>query len=196
MKKRLSLICTILFCIQLVQAQTPNPVFGQYEGDIQQGINTNNDVVITRDPQSSKKIWVSGILTQGKFFAIANLKTEDQQQYTIPAQTVNGKAIRNGWIVLKINEEDEGKDQIMISNDPKSNPNSVSVSEKGVTVKDDDGEDMVKVGDGNVKIDAGGGTKVGVSKNKKTFDAKVGDPSKAPYFTYVGYKPTAKAIDE
>ncbi len=196
MKKQLLLICTILLAGQFLQAQTPDPVFGQYEGDIQQGINTDNDVVIARDPQSSKKIWVSGILKQGRFYATLNLKTEDQQQYTIPAQTVNGKAIRNGWIILKINKEDEGKDQIIITNDPKSNPNSVVISDKGITVKDDDGEEMVNMSNGKIEADAGGGNQVKMNQKKNTIEASAGDMSKAPYFTYIGYKPTTKTGDE
>ncbi|MBC8111547.1 MAG: hypothetical protein H7Y04_10845 [Verrucomicrobia bacterium] len=196
MKKQFLLIGLAFLFAQLVQAQTHNPVLGQYDGGINQGINTENDVVITQDPQSKKKIWISGILTQGKIYALVNLVTEDQQQYTIPAQTVNGKTIRSGWILLKINDEDEGKDEILISNDPKANPNEVSITDKGMIVKDADGKEMVNMNKDKVKVDAGGGNKMEADNTKdKSFKASSGDLATAPYFTYMGNKPTRAGKD-
>ncbi len=173
----------ILFCVT-VQAQT-NPILGQYESQFNQGITTSDDVVVTRDPQSNKKIWISGILNEGKLYAILSLKNEDRQQYTIPKQTVNGKAIREGIINFSF-DEDEEVYTIHISNDPKANPTNVSVSSKGVSVTDADGEDVVQVkSNGNVKVDADG-NKVSTGKGGNV-TASTG--AKSPYFTYVGTKP-------
>lgn len=123
------------------------------------------DVVITQDKDSSKKIWVSNLIGNSKFYAIRMVANEDKQAYNIPPQTVAGYAVKLGCIVF-----DNADQQLMIALNNKTNCfgisqsdyDNVSVSKSGVKA-------------GNVKVGAngeisGGGAKVdknGVSVNAK-----------------------------
>lgn len=99
---------------------------------------SEEDVKITKDPQSTKKIWVSGLIPKQKFYALLDTKTEDGAVYSIPKQTVGDYTINVGCIVY--DNEDE---RVLISlNNPKDcNSNvSASVGKGGVSAGD------VKVG--------------------------------------------------
>lgn len=115
--------------------------------------HSEEDVKITKDPQSTKKIWISGLIPKQKFYALLDTKTEDGAVYTVPKQTVGNYNINVGCIVY--DNEDE---RIVISlNNPRDcNSNvSASVGKGGVSAGD------VKVGsDGTisapgVRIDKG-----------------------------------------
>lgn len=185
------LLISFLAISPRLSAQSINPVTGAYESQVRQGIPTENEVVVSQDSQNSKKIWISGIVREGKLYAIQTLKNREQIQYSIPAQRVGGRELRNGWVLFEFNEDGQGNDRILISNDPTSNPNQLSMDNKGIRVKDENGDDVLKTdGKGGVTARSGDGSSVKTSRNG--IEAKAGDPYQAKYFSYIGRKPTAE----
>lgn len=121
-------------------------------------------MTVSRDPQASKKIWISGLIPNQRFYALLDTKTEDGAVYSVPKQKAGNFEIALGCIVYQKAEEDAdeddeaAKDRIVISLNNKRDCQSyldgpIEVGPGGVTVGD------IKVGkDGNVKA---GGTQVG-----------------------------------
>lgn len=102
---------------------------------------SENDVVIKKDPSSSKVVWVENLLPGGRIKAVIFTKGEDNVIYSIPAQRVGGYQIQQGCATY---DKTEGK--IMISLNNKSNCFGMKQSDY------DEGVEISK----NGKIKAGG----------------------------------------
>ncbi|MCL1666063.1 hypothetical protein M2T78_17505 [Elizabethkingia ursingii] len=115
-----------------------------------------NDVIITTDKNTSKKIWVSNLIGNTTFYAVRNAANEEKEVYNIPPQNIGGYAVNIGCIVF-----DKEEKQISIALNNKSNCIGMSQSDYGnVSV----GKDGIKAG--GVKVGSkgeisAGGTKVG-----------------------------------
>lgn len=139
----------------------------------QQFRNTKEDVVITRDPQSSKKIWISGLVSGHKMYAMLDAQNEDGAVYNVPKQKVGAHDINLGCIVY----DNEERTVTISLNDKQSCMDSanVSVGQGGVSAGG------VKVGsDGTVKAPG-----VNVGKNG---NVAVNTQAATQGITYIGKK--------
>ncbi len=117
---------------------------GMYEQDVIElpdGVKeSENDLVISQDPASSKKIWVSNLLNGSRIYALAAARNDEKITYKVPAQSVNGYQINVGWVIYDL-EEDQLTVSINNGVDKVGKPGKVSIGT-----------------DGNVE---GGGVKIG-----------------------------------
>jgi hypothetical protein len=175
MKKSILLIALLFLTNLYVQAQS---VVGKYEQDAinlpKELGNSENDVVITRDPQASKKIWVANLIPNQKFYAILDTKTEDGAVYTVPKQKVGNYQINLGCIVY---DEDDKKVVISLNNknDCANNFDNISVGKSG------------NVKAGGVEIGPKGSVKGG-GVDIKNGDIKVDMKSIMAGVSYIGHK--------
>ncbi len=133
-----------------------------------------NDMIITKDATSTKKIWISNLINDKKFYAILHTKNSEKLIYAVPKQIVGNYQINLGCITYNLkSDEDDAEDeagQISISLNNKDNcfgmsqsdyDNDITIGKKGVNAGG------VKVGSngkvsvpgvdikgGNVKINA------------------------------------------
>ncbi|WP_448528108.1 hypothetical protein [Raineya sp.] len=159
--KKVFLSLTLFLVGTLAMAQS---IVGKYEQD---AINlpkelghSENDVVITRDPQASKKIWVANLIPNQKFYAILDVKTEDGAVYTVPKQKVGNYQINLGCIVydeedkkiaISLNNKNDCADRfdnISIGKNGSVKGGGVEIGPKG-TVKGGG----VDIKDGDIKVD-------------------------------------------
>ncbi|KMQ64813.1 hypothetical protein ACM46_11340 [Chryseobacterium angstadtii] len=115
-----------------------------------------NDVVITQDKSSSKKIWISNLIGKTTFYAVRNAANEDKEVYNIPPQNMAGYAVNIGCIVF-----DKEEQQISIALNNKSNCLGMSPLDYG----------NVSVGKGGIKA---GGVKVGANGEISAGGTKTG----------------------
>lgn len=117
---------------------------GTYEQDVVElpdGVKeSENDLVISQDPASSKKIWLSNLLQGSRIYALAATRDDEKITYKVPVQTVDGYRIKVGWVIYDL-EEDQLTVSINNGVDNVGKPGKVSI---GI--------------DGNVE---GGGVKIG-----------------------------------
>jgi len=143
MKK--SILILMLLITNSVFAQS---ILGSYEQKAltapNQYRNSGKDVSITKDPQLSKKIWVSGLISNQKFYAVLHTRTEDRMLYSVPKQKVGDYEIAIGCINF-----DNEEDQLSISLNNKQNCFGISQS---------DYDNPVSVGKGGIKA---GGVNIG-----------------------------------
>lgn len=128
--------------------------------------DSENDLVITQDPQASKKIWVTNLVAGAKIYAIVHTKTEDNIVYKIPAQMVNGYAITVGCVMYDIEEQ-----KVVVSINNKGNCYGISQSDydKSVSI----GKDGIKAGD--IQVGSNGtikGNGADISKDGVKVDTK------------------------
>lgn len=146
------------------------PIVGSYEQNLfeapREFKQSEEDVTIERDPKSSKKIWVSGIIPNQKFYALVHMRQDERMLFTVPPQTVGDYQIDVGCITY-----DDDDKSILISLNNKSDcagmdSVDVSIGKEGVQVGD------VRVGmDGSV---AAGPAKVGKDGSVKVSYKVVG----------------------
>lgn len=179
-------ITIILFlCLACVSVANAQSVFGKYEQTAlvapDKYKDSEQDLSITKDEKSSKKIWVSNLIPNQKFYAIVSVKSDDKVIYSVPKQLVGDYQISLGCITFE-------DDDLTISLNNKQNCFGMSQS---------DYDTPVKVGSGGV---SGGGTNVGrngtvkgggVDINKKG-DIKVDTKAIMAGVQYVGRKAGAK----
>jgi hypothetical protein len=153
MKKLFSLL-TLCLCFSLfTKAQS---IAGSYEQKVisapDEYKNSEDDVAITKDPKKSKKIWITGLIPNQKFYAVLNINGPASIIYVVPKQTVGNYEIEVGCIMF-----DPETDQVTISLNNKSNCFGLSQKdlEGGVSV----GKKGVKAP--GVKVDANGGVQAG-----------------------------------
>lgn len=158
------------------------PIVGTYEQQTMLAPDewgySEHDVVIRRDPQSSKKIWIEHLIPNQRFYAILDTRTEDGMVYAVPKQKVGNYQIELGCIVYD-NEEQRVVISLNNKNDcfgmRQSDYDEISVGRSGVKAGN------IRVGsDGNVR---GGG--VDISKNG---DIKVDMKSIMAGVSYIGHK--------
>ena len=68
--------------------------------------DSENDVQITKDKQSSKKIWIDHLIPNKRIYAISYLASDEKVIYTIPKQLVGNYQINTGCVVYD-NDENE-----------------------------------------------------------------------------------------
>ena len=151
-------ILIILTSLNEVSSQS---IFGKYEqvafvapDEYRDG---ENDMIITKDATASKKIWISNLINNKKFYAVLNTKNSEKLIYSVPKQTVGNYQINLGCItyILQSDDEDEEVGQISISLNNKDNCFGISQS---------DYDKDIKVGNKGVSA---GGVKVGSNGNVK-----------------------------
>jgi hypothetical protein len=107
--------------------------------------HSENDLVITQDPQAAKKIWITNLIDNSKIYAVVSTKGEDKIVYKVPPQTVGNLIITVGCVVY--DKEDK---TVVVSLNNKDNCLGINQSDYG------------KVSMGKEGISAGG---VSVSKD-------------------------------
>ncbi len=185
--KKITLI-TILFLTMTIGSHAQN-IVGTYEQTTAMyptGLSeSDNNLIITQDPKSSKKIWISNLVSNGKIYALVFAKGDEQTIYSIPEQQVGKYLIKLGCITHKKAEND-----IVIA-----------INNKkmcfGISQKDYDGG--VSVGK-NGKIKAGGMEvgKNGVKGNGVNIGAKdisVNTKSIMGGLQYIGHKVGTKVTE-
>lgn len=93
-------------------------------------------MTIARDPESNKKIWVSGVRENQKFHALLNPEMDERLLDTVPPQTAGNYRIEVGCPIYDGDEK-----SLLISLDNPADCAGISGDE--VTI----GQDGVKVGD-------------------------------------------------
>lgn len=157
--KKLILLASVVGAFSLTYAQS---VIGSYKqtaliapDQIRNAAVT--DVKITPDKTQKNKIWVSNLIGNSTFYAIANASNEDKAVYSVPAQTVGGYAVTLGCITF-----DKEENNIAIALNNKSQCVGISQSDYGnVSV----GKNGVKVGD--IKVGSNGTISTGTTKVSK-----------------------------
>lgn len=156
-----------------------SPVFGQaivgsYEQTVLEApaqYRSGEEVTISRDPKSAKKIWVSGLIPNQRFYALLYVSNEDGATYTVPKQRVGNYQINVGCIVY---DDDDSKVVISLNNKGDCDDNvSVSVSKEGVSTSAAGGVRVgsdgrvsapgAEVGPGSVKVDTRAATGAGIT---------------------------------
>jgi hypothetical protein len=138
---------SLLFSISLLSINAQNNLIGSYEQEAfiapDELKDSDNDLTITQDPNSTKKIWISNLVANAKIYAVLHTKGEDNVIYKIPTQTINGYVINLGCVVY--DKEDQ---KLTVSVNNKENCYGISQSDwdKGVSV----GKGGVKAGDTQV----------------------------------------------
>ncbi len=83
-------------------------LIGAYEQDVIElptGVTeSENDLVISQDPASSKKIWLSNLLQGGRIYALAVGRNDEAITYRVPVQSINGYRINVGWVIYDMEE--------------------------------------------------------------------------------------------
>ena len=115
--------------------------------------DSENDVQITKDKQSSKKIWIENLIPDKKIYAISFFADEGKSIYTIPKQLVGNYQINVGCVLY-----DEGNVTISANN---------PVDCKGISQSDNEN---ISVGKDGVKV---GKTKVGTNAKISTEGVKI-----------------------
>ncbi len=164
--KRLFSLLAIFFCFSLFSHA--QGIAGSYEQKVitapDEYKNSEDDVAISKDPKKSKKIWITGLIPNQKFYAVLNINGPASIIYVVPKQIVGNYEIQVGCIMF-----DPETDQVTISLNNKSNcyglsqkdlEGGVSVGKKGVKAPgvNIDGNGGVQAGgteisEGEVKID-------------------------------------------
>ena len=85
-----------------------------------------NNVVITTDKNSSKKIWINNLIGNTTFYAIRNTVNDEKEIYNIPPQNIGNYIVNIGCIVF-----DKEEKQISIVLNNKSNCAGISQSDYG-----------------------------------------------------------------
>lgn len=155
------------------------PIVGSYEQLTISGpdeyINSPEDVSITRDPQSSKKIWISGLFARQRFYAILDTQTEDGSVYNVPKQKVGNYQINIGCLVY-----DNEENQVVISLNNKQDCAGLSGPIHVTT-------DEVRAGD--IRVGRNGKVKAGgVEVNNKPGEVKVDTKAMFEGIQYIGQK--------
>ncbi len=99
--------------------------------------DSENDVQITKDKQSSKKIWIDHLIPNKRIYAISYLASDEKLIYTIPKQLVGNYQINTGCVIY-----DNEENQLTISaNNPvdcigisQKDYENISVGKDGVSV--------------------------------------------------------------
>ena len=152
--------------------------------------DSENDVVITKDIKSSKKIWIEHLIPKQRFYAILYVQSEDAVIYTVPSQKVGNYAIEQGCVTFK-NEHDEDEHDIQIALNNKSMCFGISQKDYDAPIKVD--KNGVKAGGVKVGSDGqvtGGGVDIkngGVNVDTKSIMAGI---------QYVGDKLGSKKTQE
>lgn len=115
--------------------------------------DSQNDVLIVKDKQSSKKIWIENLIPNKKIYAISFFADEGKSIYTIPKQLVGNYQINVGCVLY-----DEGNVTISANN---------PVDCKGISQSDNEN---ISVGKDGVKV---GKTKVGTNAKISTEGVKI-----------------------
>jgi hypothetical protein len=185
--KRITLVA-VLFLFMTIgsQAQTIAGTYEQSSAIYPTGISeSHNDLVITQDPKSTKKIWISNLGNNEKIYALVFVKGDEETVYNIPEQKVGKYMIKLGCV----------------THQRKENNIAIAINNKkmcfGISQKDYDGG--VSVG-ANGKIKAGGmevGTKGVKGNGVKIAAGSVNVDTKAIMggLQYVGHKVGTKVIE-
>ena len=87
-----TILLAFSFGFLLVNPSTGQKILGKYEQDAlvapDEYRDSEEDVSVTKDPNSTKKIWISNLIANQKFYAVMFNKTEDLITYSVPAQKV------------------------------------------------------------------------------------------------------------
>ncbi|MDO5616492.1 MAG: hypothetical protein Q4G16_09890 [Cruoricaptor ignavus] len=161
---------SVLVMILLSPKFSAQIVLGTYEQETlvapDEYRDSEDDVQITRDPKSSKKIWIHNLIPNQKFYGIANMKNEDMILYSVPKQRVGNYIINLGCAIYRVSEG-----EIVIALNNKTNCFGISQSDyDDVAVVNKRGISAggVKVGsNGEISTKVGGVNKDGVQMNVK-----------------------------
>ncbi len=81
-------------------AQTGTSALGRFEQDAFIGPDnlkeSEKDVTLSKDPASSKVVWIENLLPGGRVKAIVFTKSSETVTYSIPAQKVGGYQVQQG----------------------------------------------------------------------------------------------------
>lgn len=175
--KKIFLI-SLLMAVSTVFSQS---IIGKYEqetANAPKGFKfSEEDVVVSRDQQSSKKIWITGIFPKNKFYAMLDTKTPDGAVYTIPKQKVGNYDIEIGCIVY-----DGEENRIVISINNRQDCEGYGNLDEPISV----GKGGVK--GGGVDISSKGSVKVGDVVSIKNGDVNVNTKKIMEGITYIGTK--------
>jgi hypothetical protein len=146
-------------------------IFGAYE---QQSFiapdevkDSDTDVTITKDAQSTKKVWINNLVYDSKIYAVLHTKGESSIIYKIPPQIVNGYSISIGCVVYDV---DDQKISISINNKENCYGLSQSDYDKSVSITKNGG-----IQAGNTQIGSNGTIKTestNIDKNGIKVDMK------------------------
>jgi hypothetical protein len=175
------LIISFLGIALTATAQYKQSIVGTYESTFETGVDNLADVEITKDPKYNKRIWISGITAQGKIYAIMKFTDDESAMYTIPAQKVGSKTIKQGNLIY-----DYATTELFIDNNPIFQSSSILTGKNGVTIKDGNGANVVSTGeDGDVYVNDGNGRSV---KTDKDGGVQIHNKPTNNVINYTGYK--------
>jgi hypothetical protein len=175
------LLASFLGIALTATAQNKHSIVGTYESTFETGVDNLNDVEITKDTKYSKRIWVSGITAQGKIYAILKFSDDESAMYTIPAQKVGNRNIKQGNLMY-----DYATTELFIDNNPIFQSSSISTGKNGVSIKDGNGVNVVSTGeDGDVYVNDGNGRSV---KTDKDGGVQIHNKPTNNVINYTGYK--------
>jgi hypothetical protein len=180
MKTLFLMLFTSVFCVN-VMAQ--NTIVGTYNQDAfiapDNLKDAENDLVITKDPASTKKIWLSNLVSNTRIYAVAFVSNEDGVIYKIPPQVIGNYKIEGGCISYDF---EDAKITIAINNKDLCYGMSQSDYDKGVSI---DKKGGVKAGDNQVNS---GGVKGAGVDIKSDGSINVDTKKTMAGVQYVGHK--------
>jgi hypothetical protein len=184
--KKIILAIMLLITISVTKAQA---ILGTYEQSAlvapDEYRDSENDVTITKDAKSTKKIWIANLIPNQKFYAVLNTKANGSLIYSVPKQRVGNYQINIGCIVYTDeSEDDDEKDgEVLIALNNKSNCYGISQM---------DYDAPISIGKGGVNA---GGVKIGSNGSVNTggvgingSDVKVNTKAIMAGIQYIGNK--------
>ncbi|MCO7318278.1 hypothetical protein OKE80_02440 [Riemerella anatipestifer] len=182
-------ILLALFFIAAITVSKAQSILGKYEQSTLVAPNeyrdSENDVVITKDAKSLKKIWIANLIPNQRIFAILHTKGNGNIIYSVPKQLAGNYRVNMGCVTFKEHDDDDDGEEgkLIISLNNKNNC-------FGLNQKDYDAP--VSIGKGGIKA---GGVTVGSNGTISTgsVDIKRGNIKVNPKevmagIQYIGYK--------
>lgn len=105
--------------------------YGQDVIELPKGVTeSENNLIISQDPASSKKIWITNLLEGTRIYALITNRGDERITYQVPSQVVNGYSIKTGWVIY---DKEDNKLTISINNgvDNVGKPGKVNVGANG-----------------------------------------------------------------
>jgi hypothetical protein len=172
----------------LVNPSTAQKILGKYEQDAlvapDEYRDSEDDVSVTKDPNSTKKIWISNLIPNQKFYAVMFNKTNDLITYSVPAQKVGNYQINLGCITL-----DDEDLKISLNN----KQNCMGMSQKDYDTPVSVGKNGTSAG--GVKVGKDGSVSTG-GVDVKNGEVRVNTKSIMSGIQYMGHKQGSKKKDD
>ncbi|MBO4234799.1 hypothetical protein FO675_10965 [Riemerella anatipestifer] len=147
--------------------------------------DSEDDVTISKDPKSSKKIWISNLIPNQKIYAVLHTKGNGNLIYSVPKQLVGNYQINIGCVTFKEHDEDEEDEEGKLIISLNNEKNCFGISQKDYDAPVSIGKGGVRAG--GVTVGSNGTISAGGVDIKKG-NIKVNPKEVMSGIQYIGYK--------